>query len=144
MFTNKLLFLDFDGVLHPNLCGPSLYFCEGERLHSLIRDSSAGLEVVISSSWRFHYTIDRLQALLPPSVGRLVTGVTPCVAPGKHQRFREISAFLDIYPKASDWRALDDAAFEFPQICPQLILCNGNTGIDNRAADAVRSWLEMR
>lgn len=144
MFANKLLFLDFDGVLHPNLCSPSLYFCEGKRLRSSIGDSSAGLEVVISSSWRFHYTIDRLKAKLPSSVSQLVIGATPQVAPGKHQRFREIAAFLENYPKAPDWRALDDAAFEFPKKCPQLILCNGKTGIDERAANEVRTWLEMR
>ena len=137
----KLLFLDFDGVLHPTLCSPSSYFCEGERLHSSIRDSSVALELVISSSWRFHHTMNALLGFLPPDISRFVVGVTPRVTPGRHQRYREITGFLDSYRKAPDWRALDDSVFEFPMPCAQLILCDGSIGMDDRIVSELRIWL---
>lgn len=139
--TRNLLFLDFDGVLHPTLCTSSSYFCEAGRLGSLIRDSDTDLKLVISSSWRFHHTMKKLRGFLPPELSRLVVGVTPSVTPGKHQRYREIKGFLKSYRSAPDWRALDDSAFEFPIPCPQLILCNGRIGMDDRIVSEIRGWL---
>ena len=137
----KLLFLDFDGVLHPTLCDSAAYFCEGWRLHRAIVESGVDLELVISSSWRFHHPINELQGFLLPDIGRLVVGVTPSVTPGRYQRYREIKGFLESYRRSPDWRALDDSAFEFPIPCPQLFLCNGSIGMDDRIASEIRTWL---
>ena len=136
----KILFLDFDGVLHPTLCGTSSYFCEGARLHRSLSDSSA-LELVISSSWRFHHSMNALRSFLPPDIARLVVGVTPHVAPGRYQRFREIRGFLESCTGDPDWRALDDSAFEFPLHTPELILCDGRIGMDERIVSELRIWL---
>ena len=138
----KLLFLDFDGVLHPTLCDPSAYFSETSRLLASVEGFEAGLGIVISSSWRFHCTTDEIMRLLCPALGKLIVGSTPNVSPGKHQRYREIVAFLEMQGKSPDWRALDDSAFEFPTVCPQLILCNGRTGIDDPVITEIRTWLD--
>ena len=86
--------------------------------------------------------MDEMLHLMPPEIGRLVVGTTPEVSPGNHQRYREILTFLEILSKTPDWRALDDAAFEFHSACQQLILCNGKTGMDDRAVGQIRAWLE--
>lgn len=137
----KLLFLDFDGVLHPNFCDESKYFsCVNVLLHALGNNVKA-LEIVVSSSWRFHYEFAEILRFLPDKLGVLVTGVTPGVEPGCYQRYREIRAYLSLLKDTPDWRALDDDIRAFPEKCSQLILCDGRVGIDSTSAKHLREWL---
>jgi hypothetical protein len=98
--------------------------------------------VVVSSSWRFHYPIKEILSRLPNELKSLVVGFTPEIEPGRHQRFREIQTYLRLSRMGSDWRALDDALSEFPDGCPQLIVCNGRVGIDRDSAAQLRKWLK--
>ena len=50
----KVLLLDFDGVVHPTLAQPSALFIHGARLAEVL--SSYPVNIVISSSWRFHFS----------------------------------------------------------------------------------------
>ena len=59
---------------------------------------------------------------------------------GKHARWHEICAYCAQH-RISDWRVLDDSAFEFPPDCPQLIRCDGGVGIGEREILALRKWL---
>jgi len=99
------------------------------------------LDVIISSSWRFHYPLNELLGFLPSSLRHLIRDVTPDVEPGPHQRFREILSYVDRIRGTQDWRALDDDTREFPKGCPQLIVCDGRTGIDHKSAEQLRLWL---
>ena len=48
-----VLFLDFDGVTHPEPCTQQEEFCTLHMIEGVVREF-AELEIVISSSWREH------------------------------------------------------------------------------------------
>ena len=140
----KLLFLDFDGVLHPNFCPEQNYFCRLDLLMETLGSKTKGLEMIISSSWRFHYPLNEILESFPESMQNLIAGATPEVAPGRHQRYREICAYLSQYKKARDWRALDDDIIGFPKSCTQLIACDHRVGFDSKGAQILRLWLDNK
>jgi len=138
----KFLFLDFDGVLHPNFSPSNDHFRQIDCLLDGLIGSYQSLEIVISSSWRFHHSIDSILSHFPEVLKRLIAGATPEVEPGRYQRYREIRAYLSQYKTDMDWRALDDDHNEFPKDCPQLILCDGSVGISDVNIDDLRNWLK--
>lgn len=135
----RTLFLDFDGVLHPSFATDGQLFC---RMPLLERALESGFcEIVISSSWRFHHPPDKLRSVFPPHLRGLVVGQTGDAAIGAaFPRYREITAYLEHRP-ATDWRALDDSRFEFPDPCPRLIFCDPGVGIADPQAAALAAWL---
>jgi hypothetical protein len=138
---DKLLFLDFDGVLHPNHCDDDQWFSNLNHFLAFLDRCPEAPRIVVSSSWRFHYTWDELLAFFPERFHVLMAGTTGPVIPGRLSRFREIQAYLDDYRGWEDWRALDDCAWEFPDDCPQLIRCDGARGLDDRALASLAAWL---
>ena len=72
MDSNKFLFLDFDGVLHPATHG-SLLFSNTHLLEDVF--SKHQCNIVVSSSWRFHFYLDEIKLRLPEVVRPLVSGV---------------------------------------------------------------------
>jgi hypothetical protein len=137
----KLIFLDFDGVLHPNFSLGREYFSQMGYLLDALDGFAEDVEIIISSSWRFHWPEDVLLQKLPKSLAALITGATPMVEPGRHQRYREIQAYLGSRSEQHDWRALDDAKNEFPKGCVELIGCDGWIGIDEAIVLRLRGWL---
>lgn len=135
---DKLLFLDFDGVLHPTNFAWESPFNRVSLLEEALSKSSLG--IVISSSWRFTHSIERLGNLLPSSISKSIIGITGAPVIGKHPRFQEIQIYLGIHGQA-DWRALDDSYWEFPYPCPELIRCNPNTGLSDKQLIELRKWL---
>ena len=134
----KILFLDFDGVLHPTHFKQG---CEFSRLQLLeVLFLSSFCEIVISSSWRFHYSINELKQKLGNTVGNLVIGTTGEAHQSIYARYEEISEWLSFH-KACDWRAVDDSRFEFPIQCQNLILCDSRTGIDHPEIARLSDWL---
>ncbi len=105
----RLLYLDFDGVLHPTT-GKDL-FC---RMH-LLEGALIGkdCQIIISSSWRFHHPFDYLLGLFPESLRRHVAGVTVDAFVSRWHRHRKI--LIDVTKRAGRWRALDDGWIEFPK-----------------------------
>lgn len=72
-----ILFLDFDGVLHPEFCHQGEKpFCHRDKLEMILRDHPQ-VEIVISSMWRQTRSLTELQALFPPDIGARIVGVTP-------------------------------------------------------------------
>ena len=135
----KILFLDFDGVLHPSLAAADQYFCRMPLLEQAL--GSGFCEIVISSSWRFHHSFDKLRGQFPDSIKGLVVGRTgEAVIGQRYARHQEIAEYLATRPIA-DWRALDDSAFEFPEKCAQLILCNASVGFAETQEAALGAWL---
>lgn len=139
--SEQLIFLDFDGVLHPNHCAEDVYFCRLHLLINLIQSVGSDLGVVISSSWRHHHTYEELLAFLPEPLSRQVVGTTGPAFVGKHARFQEICAFLSDYRGWSDWRALDDAVWEFPDSCRELIRCDGSVGLSESEIMRISDWV---
>lgn len=130
-----LIFLDFDGVLHPffplpdNSDKDNAHFCGVPRLAQvLVKHPTA--QVVISSTWRLGRSLDQLRALLGPVVGARVVGVTPkgSFSHGPGGRLEEIQMYLS---QTSDpnqpWVALDDVDTLFDAKSP-LIVCPDQFG----------------
>ncbi len=134
----KLLFLDFDGVLHPSYFSGEAPFARAHLLEEALILFCP--KIVVSSSWRFTHNLERLQKMVPAFISPLIIGATGAAVVGKHPRFTEIQNYLQSYGSA-DWRALDDSYWEFPNPCPQLIRCNHNTGITDRQILELSQWL---
>lgn len=134
-----LLFLDFDGVLHP----ASAYATAPFSRAPLLEEALAGFEVrlVVSSSWRFHHSLPEIRSRLPRALASRLVGTTGDPHLGQHARYHEIHAWLGGVSDAAPWRALDDSAFEFPSACAELILCDPNIGLDEAVAGHLRDWL---
>ena len=138
MSTEKLLFLDFDGVLHPTHFAGEAPFSKAHLLEETLAQFAP--KIVVSSSWRFTHSLEKLQKTLPTAIGQLIIGATSAAIIGKHPRFQEILNYLGGYGPV-DWRALDDSYWEFPSPCPKLIRCNPNTGITERQILELSQWL---
>ncbi|MFO1228273.1 HAD domain-containing protein [Roseateles sp.] len=138
-----LLFLDFDGVLHPNGCSTQQWFARAAGLAEVLA-AFPEVDVVVSSSWRFHHPWPALVRRLPPVLRRRVLGHTGDAAYGRWPRFREIEAWWRRCGEGRPWRALDDAWWEFPTGCEQLIACRGGTGLTPRDLQLLSTWLSQQ
>ncbi len=138
--SKKTLFLDFDGVLHPTLAQPSALFIHGASLAEALRPYP--VNIVISSSWRFHFSKEDYLANLPVELSDQVIGVTGNAHVGKLARWHEIQQYVKKH-RVIDWRALDDSAFEFPLGCGQLIACDGSIGVASAQLDLLSIWLRQ-
>jgi len=138
MTVQKFLYLDFDGVLHPNFTHKGNLFCHIPKFEEAIQ--WADINVVISSSWRFQESPDWLTRLFSPSFRTNVVGFTGDAFIGKHARWNEITAHVKTN-QVIDWMALDDAKNEFPDDCQNLILCDGKKGLDTPQLDLLKKWL---
>jgi hypothetical protein len=85
MASEIILFLDFDGVLHPDPPTTELpLFCRAGLLQQfLLRHLT--VKVVVSSTWRSTRTLQQLQGLFPDWSQRIV-GVTSEVAETNYAR----------------------------------------------------------
>ena len=136
--TQKHLYLDFDGVLHPNFVDKGQLFIHMEKLSNAIVGKP--LRVVISSSWRFHENIDYLRTLFEPATRDLIVGCTGPAYIGKWARWNEIMKHANTNG-VRDWVALDDAYMEFPPECEELILCDGKIGLQDTQIQQLVRWL---
>ncbi|MBK6631534.1 MAG: hypothetical protein IPG33_11115 [Betaproteobacteria bacterium] len=130
-----VLFLDFDGVLHPSLCLEAEHFCRRPLFEEVMRRFPA-VRIVISSSWRHHFAIERLRPSFSGDIAERIDDTTSLWVPGgPANRFEEIMAF--VCSRGLDeagWLALDDSAFEFPRSCANLVLCDGRFGLTEDVA----------
>lgn len=136
----KLIFLDFDGVLHSIAANKHELFCKAPLLNNLL--TAHPCEVVISSSWRLHFQLDELRQRLKPPLSNLVVGQTGPREVGRWPRFVEIKNYINLNKPQASWRALDDAINEFPVDCPALIHCDPCEGITETQISALSKWLE--
>jgi len=136
-----VLYLDFDGVLHPASAYATTPFVHAEDLAAYI--SPFECDIVISSSWRFQYSVSKLCARLPRELERRIVGTTGDAYVGPFARFEEIRKHLqDTYcQEPVSWRSLDDSAWEFPVGLSQLILCNPTTGLKASQLYELKRWL---
>ena len=139
-FLNRtmILFLDFDGVLHPFPMGPSdKPFSAILPLWSIL-EASPSLSVVITSTWREKHAFEDLVALLVARGGERFfdrfLGTTPILEsstdyePGIRQR--EIESWLaDNAPPNTPYLILDDIEEYFDANCKNLYLVDGTTGL---------------
>ncbi len=139
-----IIFLDFDGVLHPVLCQPEKFFCRKQIFEDTIRDFKE-VEIVISSSWRHQYEFEELLNFFSVDIQKLITGCTRSVDDSKApNRFEEIMDYL-IQNKITDrpWIAIDDSRNEFPEFCPNLVLCSPHKGFNEDSSLKLISLLRQ-
>ncbi|WP_430540106.1 HAD domain-containing protein [Pseudoxanthomonas mexicana] len=165
---NAMLFLDFDGVLHPLwtpppfndwqlevTLGPTPYagpfFVHASALTAVLSPLLEHLEIVVSSTWGKDRTLDELRGLLPaPVAARVIDAVHHHLPPTTKTRSRweEISWYLQNVrpPQGSRWLALDDDDSGWPAAMRlQLVHCKRDLGDSEmitrlEAALAERCW----
>ena len=131
-----ILFLDFDGVLHPAGCHTAQHFSELPRFEALMREYP-DVRIVISSAWQRTFPLPALRALFSADIAARIIGRTLTADPegDAKNRHQQIWFYLGRAGATSArWIALDDAESQFPRRCPQLVLCDPACGFDELAA----------
>lgn len=145
-----ILFLDFDGVLHPegkgHLPSGETDLCFLPDLEAQLREYSH-VRIVISSSWRERLSFEALLAPFDADVRPRILGVTPpCGAGIPHpfaHRESEILAWLHSNGVADEpWVALDDAGWQFDRHQERLVVCGSLVGFDAKACATLRAHFE--
>lgn len=146
-----ILFLDFDGVLHPEHDGEptpaDMLFCHLPRFEAIMRDFP-DVEIIISSMWRYQFTIDQLRALFSPDIAARIIDTTPQTerVGGKYLPARREGEILDWLADSGredvSWIALDDAAWQFQQHRDRLVACTWYVGLDDAAGARLRAALQ--
>ena len=146
-----ILFLDFDGVLHPDPCpDKSRLFENAARLADAL-DEFPEVAIVLSTSWRNVRPENELLEPLPASLRARVLGITPrfgdftaACSRIPYRRHAECEQWLISNDLAdSPWWALDDRAYWFAPYCENLIQCDAQMGFDERACAHLISTLTL-
>lgn len=137
----KIIFLDFDGVMHPDGIGTFSQRSLFEECLSKMPD----VGIVVSSSWRETESLDELRTHFSAKFRDQIIGTTPSLDSGYDVggRQREIEAFL----RSSQWTiancawiALDDTALFFDEDCPNLMLTDASQGFTRQTAHDLLAW----
>jgi hypothetical protein len=132
-----ILFLDFDGVLHPEFCQPSKYFSQLPLMEDYLR-SCPEIFIVISSTWRLNRSLEELKEPFSADVVDRVLDVTPQYAQLSnipetlvaYHRQAECDGWLrQNQHQTSHWLALDDRSWLFRPFSKHLVLTDGSTGL---------------
>lgn len=146
-----ILFLDFDGVLHPFPMGPTDSHLSATSPLWMVLDSFPDASVVITSTWRERYSFAELLDLLISHGGERFSsrfiGVTPIMesatdyVPGIRQR--EIESWLVANDVAQvPYIILDDIEEYFDSTCKNLYLVDGVTGLTVHDVEAIALWFK--
>ncbi|QKV58676.1 MAG: hypothetical protein HT580_17040 [Dechloromonas sp.] len=112
-----VIFLDFDGVLHPAeylrfdeidgelILGSDIRFCWASVLWNLIKDHDCDL--VIHSSWRTSFDLKEIREMLPQDLRSRVRDVT-----GDGTRYASIAEYVAVH-QLCKYLILDDAPRNF-------------------------------
>ena len=143
-----ILFLDYDGVLHPQTPRQNLSDADNRlfsylpRLEAVLRDFPQ-YRIVVSSSWREGRPWENVISAFSGDISQRIIGSTPVLQRKeppypKHPRFDEIELYLAAKGQQRvRWLALDDEARLFPPDCPNLLLCAD--GFRQAEEDALRA-----
>lgn len=122
-----ILFLDFDGVLHPGevylrngapeLDAPGELFMWAPILEEILADFPT-VRVVLSTSWVVHLGFHRTRKRLPTGLRERVTGATwhsrmHRIMFGRLTRYQQIAGYVE-RATLERWIAIDDNAFGWP------------------------------
>ena len=142
MFT---LFLDFDGVLHPEFCHESQHFCCLPQFESAVRHFPE-TNIVISSTWRHQRSLEQMREFFSADVANRVVGVTPAFntldsvpdALLGYEREAECEAWLRAQQRSHlPWLALDDRPWLFRPFSRSLFRVDGQTGLTDQLSTSL-------
>lgn len=134
-----ILFLDFDGVLHPAVRG-KVPFCHTPLLWQILR-ACPEVKVVFSTSWRDAFDSVAMLDFVTCGGGEDLElrfiGATPNLEDEGlcGRRDLEIQRWLNTNNHAGPWLAIDDMVELFSIGHPNLYVCDGNRGLTD--ADVV-------
>ena len=152
---NCILFLDFDGVTHPDPCSKEAFFCQLPLIEDVLREYKH-VDVVISSSWRYDHRLTELQAYFSQDIRTLVIDVTPSVARTddegwmprhllQHHREWECRKWMRQHrPLEAPWLAIDDMADWFLPDCANLLTTQSRCGFQPEQVSKLREMLKVR
>lgn len=140
-----IIFLDFDGVLHPDGIGT---FSNVPVFEKYLRQLPE-VEIVISSTWREDHFLDELQQFFSPEYRHQITGVTPFLEEGydKGGRLKEIHTYLakeNLDASNCRWLAIDDLEHLFGADCPNLLLTDFTIGFTDKDGEALLAWYQAQ
>ncbi|AEV27687.1 hypothetical protein Dsui_3357 [Azospira oryzae PS] len=130
-----ILFLDFDGVLHPffprrdRSDEENQLFSYLPRLEAVLREFPEW-KLVITSSWRENRPWENVIQAFSQGIAERIIGATPVIKAKEppyppHPRYDEVLAYLAANNLVeAAWIALDDDPRLYPAHCPNLILCD--------------------
>ena len=132
-----ILFLDFDGVLHPEHCHESRHFCCMSILEDALRQVPE-CKLVITSTWRLERPLDTLRQRFARDIAARIAGITPTFSD-----LKQVPNTLLSYPREAEchawrwtngvphlpWLALDDRSWNYRPFCSLLLLVDGATGL---------------
>lgn len=150
----RVLFLDFDGVLHP--LGLDLQEGRSVRGKPVARPTSVtefcwlpllarllaahrDVRLVVHSSWRRSNSAQELRTFLGPLADRFAGATDNMLS-----KSRSIEAWLQDHPSVVSYRVLDDALQESDggQLVGSLIRCDSGLGLSEATVQAqLRAWL---
>ncbi|CAN7625007.1 HAD domain-containing protein [Acidovorax sp. LjRoot38] len=146
----SILFLDFDGVLHPEHCHASKHFCCLPILEDALRHVPA-CQVVITSTWRLEKSFEDLLQRFSLDITALIDGVTPRYCelvnvPNTlvgYDREAECHAWLwaNKLPHCN-WVAVDDRSWLYRPFCKSLFLVDGRTGLTQATGSQLAACLQ--
>lgn len=144
-----VLFIDFDGVLHPSDATAKDHFRCLPLLENVLRQHET-LRLVISSSWRQEQPLQSLRMHFSPDIAARFEGVTPTLDPSPlipaHlrdcDRHQECIEYIRQHAPGSSWLALDDQASRFAPATPHLFLVYGGTGLTQSDAEKLECVLQ--
>lgn len=147
----RYLYLDFDGVLHPDgseaidergrLIDNPVLFSWLPVLTELL-EPFPEVRIIVSSDWRRLFDDAALIKLLGP-LGIRFVGVVEHISPPRDQEILHDALQRGL----QDWIALDDhrSVHEAARTDPRFIACAPATGITGETVQlAVRAWLEKK
>jgi hypothetical protein len=151
-----ILFLDFDGVMHPFGCAIDQYFCRLALLEDWLRQR-AGVDIVISSSWREVHPLDEMRSYFSVDLQQRILATTPLLwrdswsqfdgepPPVRFEREEEVRRWLHQSGLPwQPWAALDDQAWRFRPFCQWLVVCDGKVGLTPRELTLVDRLLALK
>jgi hypothetical protein len=133
-----ILFLDFDGVLHPDPCADARRLFERAPRLAEALEPFPEVEVVASTAWRNLMPFERLRGLLPARLAARVIAITPTFGTFDaitslvpYRRQAECAQWLRVNQRPADaWLALDDRPHWFSPYCENVIDCNSAVGFE--------------
>lgn len=138
-----ILFLDFDGVLHP-ITGSPPFKPDCMAVLSNILDAYPEIRIVITSSWREEKSLDELVSLLGEQIGSSVIGTTPIIDEAfmHNVRYHEALEYLkgsslEHFP----WFAIDDERGSYPDNVP-VILTDRRSGLTSADVIKIKTLIE--
>ena len=152
---NCILFLDFDGVTHPDPCSKEAFFCQLPLIEDVLRENKH-VDVVISSSWRYDHRLTELQAYFSQDIRTLVIDVTPSVARTddegwiprhllQYHREWECRKWIRNHrPIGTRWLAVDDISEWFQPDCADLLITRSECGFQPEQASRLSEMLKVR